>query len=81
MTTHAVFLVLRRLEQGRIHYHLGSYQPDVITIHATLVGLRVEIDVSSDGGIDISCFEGDEGYSCSTMEGLEELIQKFGDAV
>ena len=77
---HPIYDVLIELDSRNIHYHLGSYQSDVITVHATFVGARVEIDVSAEGRIDICIFEGDEGYPLEGPEGLNTLIEKYGDS-
>ncbi|MGO9673130.1 MAG: hypothetical protein ACLPSF_03000 [Methylocella sp.] len=44
-------------------------RPDTITLTATFVGERMEIDIFEDDHIDISRFRGDE-----SIEGDEELL-------
>jgi hypothetical protein len=37
--------ILKKLDDARIHYHIGRYRSDTVDITATFVGKRLEISV------------------------------------
>ena len=67
----AVFDTIRLLEKAHIAFDIKRTRPDAITIRATAVGERIEIDVFEDDHIEISRFRGDE----SVEGGMELLVQ------
>lgn len=70
--SHPLFNLLLKLEAAKIHFILGRYRDDTITVSMTLVGERVEVDVFDDGHMEISRFVGNED-----VVGGEELIQEI----
>jgi hypothetical protein len=69
--TNAVFDTIRLLEKAHIWFDIKRTRPDALTITATVVGERVEIDIFEDDHIEISRFRGDE----SVEGGMELLIE------
>ena len=70
-TTCAVFDTIRLLEKARIAFDIKRTRSDAVTMTATIVGERIEIDVFEDDHIEISRFRGDE----SVEGGMELLLQ------
>jgi hypothetical protein len=70
--SHTLFNLLLQLEAAKIHFILGRYRDDTITVSMTLVGERVEVDVFEDGHMEISRFVGNED-----VVGGEELIKEI----
>ena len=70
--SHILYEILEKLDSANLFYTLGRYRDDVITIHVTVVGARLEIDVESNGAISTSRFIGDE----SLVEGIE-LVERI----
>jgi len=67
----AVFDTIRLLEKAHIAFDIKRTRPEAITICATVVGERIEIDIFEDNHIEISRFRGDE----SVEGGMELLVQ------
>jgi len=65
----AVFDTIRLLEKAHIAFDIKRTRPDALTVIATIVGERIEIDVFEDNHIEISRFRGDE-----SIEGGRELL-------
>jgi hypothetical protein len=65
----AVFDTIHLLEKAHIWFDVIRTRPDALTIKATIVGQRIEIDVFEDDHIEISRFRGDE-----SVEGGTELL-------
>ena len=65
----AVFDTIRALEKANIWFDIIRTRSDCLTITATIVGERIEIDVFEDDHIEISRFRGDE-----SVEGGRELL-------
>lgn len=57
---HNLYEILSALDASNIHYHIGRYRDDYVTIHATIAGKRLEIDVSSNGLVETAIFAGNE---------------------
>jgi hypothetical protein len=76
--SHPLYEILQRLDTARIHYTLGRYRDDVVTIHVTAPGARYEIEVSGDGEIDTCTFKGSEGLE-SGMALVEKIIAENKD--
>jgi hypothetical protein len=70
--SHTLFTLLNELDSAHIHYELARYQPDTVTVTITLVGLRVEAAVFSDGHIEVARFTGTEA-----IEGGSDLLQQL----
>lgn len=67
----AVFDTIRLLEKAHIAFNINRYRPDALTVTATIVGERLEIDIFEDDHIEIARFRGDE----SIEGGIELLVQ------
>jgi hypothetical protein len=67
----AVFDTIRLLDKAHIAFDIKRTRSDSITVMATIVGERIEIDVFEDDHIEISRFRGDE----SIEGGMELLLQ------
>lgn len=67
--SNAVFDAIRLLEKARIGFDIVRSRSDALTIRASVVGERIEIDVFEDDHIEISRFRGDE-----SIEGGSELL-------
>jgi hypothetical protein len=65
----AVFDTIRLLEKAHIWFDIVRTRADALTVRATIVGERIEIDVFEDDHIEISRFRGDE-----SVEGGRELL-------
>ncbi len=65
----ALFETIKALEAAHVHFFIERMRPDTITLTATFVGERMEIDIFEDDHIEISRFRGDE-----SIEGDEELL-------
>ena len=65
----AVFDTVRVLEKAHIGFDIVGARSDALTIRASIVGKRIEIDVFEDNHIEISRFRGNE-----SIEGGSELL-------
>ena len=74
MNGHPLFQLLRRLEDGKIHFTLSRHREDTILVTLTLIGERVEVDVFEDGRMEVSRFRGSED-----VVGDERLIERLID--
>jgi hypothetical protein len=73
-TCSAVFQTIRLLEKARISFDIKRTRSDAVTVTATIVGERIEIDIFEDDHIEISRFRGDEGIE-GGMELLVEIVK------
>jgi hypothetical protein len=58
--SHALFTLLSELEAAKIHFTLGRHRPDSVLVSLTVIGERIEVDVFSDGRMEVSRFTGNE---------------------
>lgn len=77
VTVHNLYKILQELDSAQIHYHLGRYRDDVVTIHVTVPGQRIEIDVESDGEVSTAMFSGDESLELG-IDVIGNIISKYG---
>lgn len=70
-----VFKTIKLLEKAHIPFNIERTRPDAITLTATIVGERIEIDVFEDEHLEISRFRGDE-----SIEGGMELLVEIARA-
>ena len=70
----AVFRTIRLLERAHITFDVKRTRPDALTLLATVVGQRIEIDIFEDDHIEISRFRGDESIE-GGMKLLLEIIK------
>lgn len=75
--THPLYDLLKRLESGRHHFHLGRHRPDSILVSVTICGERIEIDVFDDGHAEMSRFKGNEDV-VSGWDAVDKVISEFG---
>ncbi|HEY4940046.1 MAG TPA: hypothetical protein VII56_01355 [Rhizomicrobium sp.] len=73
----SLFSLLQKLEQAKIHFLLGRYDADSITVTASVPGERWEIQVFEDGNIQIERFRSDGTISDANT--LDELWQKLSE--
>lgn len=72
--SHPLYSLLRKLEDGHIHFTLARHREDTVLVTITLVGERVEVDVFDDGHMEVSRFPGSED-----VVGGEELVHELID--
>ncbi|MBV8664306.1 MAG: hypothetical protein JO107_14535 [Hyphomicrobiales bacterium] len=76
--SHEIYRVIRLLEAAKVHYRLDRHRDDSITITATVVGERIEIDVFEDRHIEYSRFRGNEDVE-DDVPALEAPLRKHAD--
>jgi hypothetical protein len=70
----ALLAFLRRLDEARIHYSLGSYR-DSVSVHVTASGNeRWEVEFFADGSVEIERFVS-VGDIETNVERLEDLFR------
>ncbi|MGU7784302.1 hypothetical protein [Burkholderia sp. PU8-34] len=74
--THALYELLRDLDDRGLFYTLGRHRPDTILISITVPGERIEIDVFDDGHMEMSRFAGDE----SVIDDQHLISRAIGEA-
>lgn len=75
---HNLYKILQELDLAKIHYTLGRYCDDVVTIHVTVVGQRVEIDVESNGSVSTAVFNGNEDLELG-VDFVQQIIRANSD--
>ncbi len=65
----AVFKTIKLLEQAHVTFRIERTRPDTLTVMATIVGERLEIDIFEDDHLEVSRFRGDE-----SIEGGMQLL-------
>ena len=71
-TGHRLYTLLQQLDRARIHYTLTRARDDTVMIQAAVPGRRYEIEVFSDGTLEVEVF-GSTG-SLSGEEAVDELL-------
>ncbi len=66
--SHPLFRLLEKLEDAGIYYTLRRSRCDAISVDATVVGQRVEIDVFADGHMELARFHGHEDIEGGAKE-------------
>lgn len=74
--THALYELLRNLDDRGLFYTLGRHRPDTILVSITVPGERIEIDVFEDGHMEMSRFSGDE----SVIDDRQLIFQAIEEA-
>ena len=74
---HRLYSLLRQLDQAKIHYTLDRVRDDTVMIHATVPGRRYEIEVFSDGSVEVEVF-GVEG-AVGSESVLADLLKTYAD--
>lgn len=70
--SHPLYALLDKLDNARIRYSLSRHRSDSVLVSVTVVGQRIEIDVFTDGHMEVSRFVGHED-----IEGGAELIDSI----
>lgn len=74
----SLFDLLEKLDDAKIHYTLSRNRPDTVLVSATVVGMRIEIDVFRDGHSEVCIFSGSEGEA-DGLDLLDEIIRNNRD--
>ena len=69
--------ILRRLKTAHIYSELRYYRDDAISVDVAVPGQRWEIDVFSDGRVEVEIFQSDG--TIQSGEVLDDLIPRFSD--
>jgi hypothetical protein len=73
-----ILTFLHRLDEAKIHYSLGHYRDDGISVKIVVPGERWEVDFLDDGDVDVERFVSNGEIYEESM--LEELFAKYSDA-
>lgn len=76
MSAQPLYALLKRLEEDQVHFNLNRYRDDSVTVTATYLNERVEIDVFEDGHMEVSRFQGSEDILGDAKYVYELLDQK-----
>ena len=69
--------IVNRLKRANIFLSVDNYREDAISIKAVVPGQRWEIDVLSDGTVDVEVFKSDG--TLFHEQALEDMIKEFAD--
>ena len=75
---HKLYKILKQLDDAKIHYTLARYRDDMVMICVTIVGKRIEIEVSSNGEVETSIFSGNENIETG-IELVNQIIKDNTD--
>ena len=73
--SHPLFRLLKELDKAKYFYTLSRHRSDTVQVDVTFVGERVEVDVFSDGHMEVSRFLGTEDI-LGGKEVIYDLIKK-----
>jgi hypothetical protein len=76
--THGLYALLQQLDRARIHYILTRVRDDTVMIVANVPGRRYEIEVFSDGALEVEVF-GPTG-PIGGQEALDDLFANYSDS-
>ena len=65
---------LTELKEAHIHYRLGHYRDDAITVEVAVPGERWEIEFLEDGSVEVEMFRSDG--TIRDYLALHELVEK-----
>ena len=74
---HRLYTLLQQLERARIHYSLTRVRDDTVMILAVVPGRRYEIEVFSDGSIEVEIFG--STVDLRGEEAVDELLANYSD--
>ena len=77
MPKRCLYTLLQQLERARIPYGLTRVRDDTVMIRAKVPGRRYEIEVFSDGSIEVEIF-GTSG-DLRGEEAVDELLANYSD--
>ena len=72
-----VLAFLHRLDAAKIHYILGHYRDDAVSVKIAVPGERWEVDFLDDGSVDVERFASNGEIYDESM--LDELFAKYSD--
>lgn len=73
---HVQYKFLKELDNQQLCYTLSRHRTDSVLISLTLLGRRIEIDVSVDRKLEMSQFSGDE----RVVDAADEILRIVKDA-
>jgi hypothetical protein len=76
--SHRLYTLLQQLDEAGIHYTLARVRDDTVMILATVPGRRYEIEVFSDGTLEVEVFGGTGNIK--GQEAVDELLENYSDA-
>jgi hypothetical protein len=76
-TTHVLYALLRKLDRARTHDTLARIRDDAVMVCATVPGRRYEIEVFSDGTVEVELFCTDGRIGGHEL--VDDLLAKFSD--
>jgi hypothetical protein len=73
--------LLERLEGSRLHYSLGHFRDDSISVEVVVPGERWEVEFFADGSVEVEIFSsvGPAGIALEGAEAIERLFAKHAD--
>jgi hypothetical protein len=74
---HRLYTLLQQLDQARIQYSLTRVREDTVMIRAVVPGRRYEIEVFSDGTIEVEIFG--SAVDLRGQDAVDELLAKYSD--
>ena len=75
--SHRLYTLLHQLDRARIHYSLTRVRDDTVMIQAVVPGRRYEIEVFSDGSIEVEIFG--STVNLRREEAVKELLANYSD--
>ena len=73
----SVYALLQQLEAAKIHYTLARVRDDTIMVEVSVPGRRYEIEVFSDGSVEVEIFVSDGHIGGEEL--LTDLFEKYSD--
>jgi hypothetical protein len=75
--SHRLYTLLQQLDRARIHYGLTRVRDDTVMIQAVVPGRRYEIEVFSDGSVEVDIFG--STVNLRGEEAVDELLANYSD--
>ena len=75
--SHRLYTLLQQLDRARIHYSLTRVRDDTVMIQAVVPGRRYEIEVFSDGSVEVEIFG--TTVDLRGEEAVDELLANYSD--
>ncbi len=69
--------ITARLDRAKIYYRLAHERYEAITIDVSVPGQRIEIDVLSDGTIEVEIFKSDG--TIYDADQIDNIVREFSD--
>jgi hypothetical protein len=74
---HRLYSLLQQLDQAKVHYTLARVRDDTVMIRASVPGRRYEIEVFSDGSVEVEVFRVEGAIGGEEM--IDALLTKYAD--